>query len=275
MIAETKKLLAILAHPDDESMGMGGTLAKYAAEGVATYLVTATRGEKGWFGAEAEYPGPQALGEIRAAELDKAAEILGLQQVSFLDAIDGELDLAAPEEIIAKLVHHIRDIRPQVVVTFDPSGYYGHPDHIAIAQFTQAALVTAADPFYISSGLDPAHRVDKLYYLAATAGTQAAYQAAFGDLVMNVDGVERRAVAWPDWAVTTRIDASAYWQQAWQAIASHRSQLPGYQKMLDLPEAYHRSLWGAQTFYRAYSLVNGGRAIESDLFMGVEEPVYA
>ena len=86
------KLLAVLAHPDDESLGNGGVLAKYADEGVEVYLVTATRGERGWFGRPEDYPGPAALGEIRERELLEAADILGIREVSFLDYRDGELD---------------------------------------------------------------------------------------------------------------------------------------------------------------------------------------
>lgn len=263
------KLMASLAHPDDESLGTGGILAKYAAEGVLTTLVMATRGERGWSGPAEAYPGPEALGRLREAELQAAARVLGLQRVSVLGYGDGALDQAAPSDVIARLVNELRRNRPQVVVTFDPHGYYGHPDHIAIAQFTSAAVVAAADPDYAAAFGLPAHRVSKLYYLAPTAGPQAAHQAAFGDLVMNIDGVERRAQPWADWAVTTRVDTAAHWQQVWQAIACHRSQLPGYEKLRALPPEHHQQLWGAQTFYRAFSLVNGGRALEQDLFAGL------
>jgi LmbE family N-acetylglucosaminyl deacetylase len=90
------KLMAVLAHSDDESLGVGGILAKYAAEGVETSLVTATRGERGWFGDEQQHPGLEVLGQIREAELRAAAEILGIGSVDFLGYIDGELDQACP-----------------------------------------------------------------------------------------------------------------------------------------------------------------------------------
>lgn len=266
-----RRLMAILAHPDDESMGFGGSLAKYSAEGVETYLVTATRGERGWFGSPEDYPGPQTLGRIRQGELYAAAKTLGLRHISLLDYMDGELDQADPQQITAELVDHLRIFKPQVVVTFDPNGYYGHPDHIAISQFATAAVLAAADPDYARPPSLPHHRVAKLYYLAANQEMQTIYQQAFGDLVMNIDGVERRSVPWQDWAITTRVDSSAYWQQVWQAISKHCTQLPGYQSVLDLPEETHRQLWGAQTFYRALSLVNGGRVMEDDLFAGISE----
>jgi LmbE family N-acetylglucosaminyl deacetylase len=263
------KLMSILAHPDDESMGTGGILAKYAAEGVETYLVTATRGERGWWGEGDAYPGPEAVGNTREKELHAVAQVLGLREFSLLGYLDKELDRANPEEVIGKLVTHLRRVRPQVVVSFGPYGYYGHPDHIAISQFATAAVVAAADPSYDGKQAEPPHRVDKLYYLAATKEEQEVYQAAFGELDTVVDGQERDATPWPDWAVTTRIDTSGHWETIWQAIACHRSQLPGYQSLLDLPEEHHRKLWGAQTFYRVYSLTNGGRNTERDLFAGL------
>lgn len=268
----TLRLMAILAHPDDESLATGGILARYAAEGVETYLITATRGERGWFGEPEAYPGPEALGRMREAELRAAAELLGLQEVSFLDYVDGDLDQADPNEATAKITAHLRRVRPQVVVTFDPNGLYGHPDHIAISQFTMAAIVAAADPGYEGPGADlPPHRVAKLYYRAFRGAEVAAYQAAFGDLVMNIDGVERRPVAWASWAITTRVDTLPYWQRVWQAIACHRTQLPGYEALRALPDETHENLWGVQTFYRVFSLVNGGRQIEDDLFAGLRQ----
>jgi LmbE family N-acetylglucosaminyl deacetylase len=268
-MTEKLRLLAVLAHPDDESMGTGGILAKYAAEGVETYLVTATRGERGWFGDESTYPGAEKLGHTREGELQEAAEVLGIKEHYLLDYMDGDLDQVDPEEAISKLVFYIRKIRPHVVVTFDLFGYYGHPDHIAISQFTNAAIVAAANTNANGNHPYPAHQVSKLYYLAANAAEQAAYQKAFGELVMTIDGVERHATAWPDWAITTHVDTTDYWRVVWDAIARHCSQLPGYQSLLDLPEEYHQKLWGVQTLYRAMSMVNSGREIETDLFTGI------
>ena len=139
------RLMLILAHPDDESLGNGGMVAKYVAEGVETYLVTATRGEQGWFGPEDENPGPEELGRIREAELLEAAEVLGIREVSFLDYRDGEFDRAPADEVVAKIVRHIRRVKPHVVVTFDQNGLYGHPDHIAICQHATAAVAAAGD----------------------------------------------------------------------------------------------------------------------------------
>ena len=97
---KTLRLMCILAHPDDESLGMGGTLAKYASEGIETYLVTATRGERGWWGQEKDYPGLKALGQTRERELRCAAEALGIRDVQILDYVDGDLDQADTREVI-------------------------------------------------------------------------------------------------------------------------------------------------------------------------------
>ena len=165
---EQLRLMCILAHPDDESLGLGGIFAKYAAEGIQTYLITATRGERGWNGQQGAYPGPEALGQLREAELVKAASVLEIEEVTFLDYVDGELDQADPKEAIAKIVTQLRRSRPQVVVTFDPFGSYGHPDHIAISQFALAAVTAAADSDYRLSPEWPPHRTSKFYYMAST-----------------------------------------------------------------------------------------------------------
>jgi LmbE family N-acetylglucosaminyl deacetylase len=269
MNPEPLKLMCVLAHPDDESLATGGILAKYAAQGVQTYLVMATRGERGWFGPAAADPGPQALGRVREAELRAAAQVLGLSEVVYLDYSDGELDQVEHSAAIAKIVTELRRIRPDVVVTFDPNGMYGHPDHIAISQLTTTAVMAAADPSYLDARAGAPHRVAKLYYRAFLSAEREAYEAAFGRLVMPVDSVERRFTAWPEWAITTRIDSSAYWKQVWKAVACHRSQLPYSQKLKALPDEVHSRLWATQTYYRALSLVNGGREMESDLFAGL------
>ena len=259
-----KKILAVLAHPDDETLGFGGTLARYAATGLETHLICATRGQRGWFGAPDDYPGAAALGLIREGELRQAAQVLNLKSVHLLDYMDGELDQAEPESIIPQIAAHVRRIRPQIVLTFDPYGVYGHPDHIAIAQFTTAAMIEAAGGPQ-GNGLPP-HRVEALYYRVMTQAELAAYQSAFGDLVMAIDGVERRATVWPEWAVSTRIDTRHYVAQVWKAVQAHCSQLPGYERLMALPAAEQQAIFGTQTFYRAFSFTARGREQQTELF---------
>jgi LmbE family N-acetylglucosaminyl deacetylase len=268
-MAEELKLMAILAHPDDESLGNGGIFAKYAAEGVKTYLVTATRGERGWFGDEETNPGLESLGKIREKELLNAAEVLGIRYVDFLDYIDGDLDQALPAEAIAKIVGHLRRVRPDVVVTFGQYGSYGHPDHIAISQFTTAAIVEAANTNSLYNRDLAPHSVSKLYYMAETEDQFVVYQSAFGELVMHIDGAKRGMVTWPAWSVTSRIDTWKHWRTVAHAISCHKSQLPAFHALEQLSEEQRKLLWGTQTYYRAFSLVNGGRKIEEDLFEGL------
>ena len=268
-------LFRSLAHPDDESLGAGGVIAKYASEGVDVFLLTATRGDSGRYRGhrsdEREHPGPSALAQIREAELRAAASVLGVRDVSLLDYHDQHLDRANPRQAVAGIVEHLRRVRPDVVVTFGPDGAYGHPDHIAISQFTTAAIVAAAEPAFGCDGTEAAvpHSVSKLYYLAWTESTWAAYQAAVRTLSSTVDGVERHATPWPDWAITTVVDTRNFWSTAWRAISSHESQVAAYERLKDLSPEHHEALWGWQSFYRAFSTVNGGRARETDLFEGI------
>jgi LmbE family N-acetylglucosaminyl deacetylase len=268
------KLLAVLAHPDDESLGFGGTLARYAAEGVETYLVTATRGEHGRFGALGKGADPAEVGRVRESELRAAAAVLGIREIFILGYPDGGVDNIDAGLAIRALSRHIRRIRPDVIVTFGPEGAYGHPDHIAISQITTAAAVCAADCGYSLDGGSPQdslppHRVSKLYYLAWRNNKWEAYQAAFRKLTSMVDGVQRQATPWPDWAVTTEIDTSASWPVVWKAVRCHQTQMSIYERLQDLTDEQQKALWGSQEFYRVYSTVNGGRRPESDLFEGL------
>jgi LmbE family N-acetylglucosaminyl deacetylase len=268
--------MAVLAHPDDESLGVGGTLAKYAAEGIEVFLLTATRGDRGRYRGHAtddhRHPGPLALAKIREAELRNAASVLGVREVSVLDYHDQDLDRADPRGAVASIAGHLRRVRPHVVVTFGPDGAYGHPDHVAISQFTTAAAIAAGDAGFTLSGVEAGrapHAVSKLYYIAWAEAAWAAYQAAFKKLTSTVDGVERQATPWPDWAITTAIDTRAFWATVWRAVSCHESQIAGYERLKALSPQHHEALWGRQSFYRVFSTVNGGRALETDLFEGI------
>jgi LmbE family N-acetylglucosaminyl deacetylase len=260
-------LMGVFAHPDDETLGVGGVFARYAAEGIRTSVVTATRGDRGRFrgirhGEGPEHPGPEALALIREQELRAASRVLGIEDVTLLDYGDGRLDEADPVQAAARIAAEIRRVRPHVVLTFAPDGAYGHPDHIAICQLATAAVVAAA------SG-DAPHTVSKLYYMATTQARWDAYQEAFKKLVSLVDGVERQAQPWPEWMVTTTVDTREQWPTVWRAVVCHDSQVGGYEKLRHLAPEHHEALWGRQQFYRVMSVVNGGRRMETDLFEGL------
>lgn len=264
------RLMAILAHPDDESLGCGFCLAHYASQGVHVSLVMGTRGERGWGGAPDDFPGLEVLGAIREKELRCAADCLGIEEITFLDYIDGDLDKANPQDAIRKISHAIRRVKPQVVLTFDPAGAYGHPDHIAIAQYAVAAIVAAADVHYADvEGLAP-YTVQKTYYMLDTEALVEMVQRVWGGITFEVDGETRLHTPWPNWAATTRVDASASWQKGLDAIACHVSQVEDLmEKLMELPKTNDHLVWTNQTFFRVFSLVNGGREVETDLFAGL------
>jgi LmbE family N-acetylglucosaminyl deacetylase len=268
-LTDSLRLMCILAHPDDESLGVGATLARYAKEGIETYLITATRGERGRFGDAAVRPPLHVVGEVREAELRAAGKELGIREIHFLDYIDGDLDRASPADAHRKIVPLIRRIRPHVVVTFGPDGAYGHPDHIAISQLACSAVLFAADAGYAAVSGEAPHRVSKFYYVAWSKPKWDAYQAALKKLVVTVDGVERQASPWPQWAVTSVLNTADVWDTVWRAVGCHQTQMAIYGKLEHLSAEHHRALWGTQEFYRVFSSVNGGRAIETDLFEGL------
>jgi LmbE family N-acetylglucosaminyl deacetylase len=271
----TRRMMVVTAHPDDECLGFGGVLAKYAADGVETVLVTATRGQAGRYRGHAQgtagHPGSDELARIRERELRAAAGVLGIARVIVLDYQDQRVDQADAAGAVSALSAAIRRARPDVVLTFAPDGAYGHPDHVAVSQMTAAAIVAAADREYgadVLRALAP-HTVSKLYYLAWNAEAWAAFQRAFRKLVSVVDGVERQATPWADWSITTVIDTRSSWRTVWRAVSCHESQTAAYAGLAALGDDDHERLWGWQSFYRVFSLVNGGRQRETDLFEGI------
>lgn len=166
--ASGHRLMGVWAHPDDESFGMSGTMARVSQHGGEAAIVCATRGEVGEI-AEGTGATPETLGKIREHELREACEAVGVTDVSFLDYIDGQVADADTDEAIGRIVYHLRRFRPHVVVTFAPNGGYGHVDHMAISRLTLAALRAAAEPTrypqQIAQGLAP-HTVSKLYFTA-------------------------------------------------------------------------------------------------------------
>jgi len=168
-----KVLLSVLAHPDDESFGMGGTLAKYAGQGVDVHLICATRGEAGEV--DPEYlEGFSSIAELRERELNCAVDQLGINPVHLLSYRDsgmtGSRDNENPralmnapiEQVAGEIAEYIRKIKPQVVLTFDPIGGYRHPDHICIHQAATRAFSLAGDPDFKSDS--PTFQPTRLFY---------------------------------------------------------------------------------------------------------------
>lgn len=264
------RLMCIFAHPDDEALGCGFTLAKVASEGVQITLVCATRGERGWQGVPEVFPGEVAFGKIREAELLEASKVLGIREVVFLDYLDGDLSRVNTLEAVGKIAREIRRVRPQVVVTFDPSGAYGHPDHIAISQYSLGGVMAAADIGYIDSAGFPPHRVEKVYYMVDTAELVQMVKETIGPISIEVGGVVREHFGWPGWAVTTWINAVDHWETGLKAIACHQTQVSGIlDRLYRLPETHDPGVWANQAFYRVFSLVPVEGHLETDLFEGL------
>jgi LmbE family N-acetylglucosaminyl deacetylase len=155
--ATTTALLAILAHPDDESFAMGGTLARYAAAGAVVRLIYATRGEAGIPGLSQE-----AAGQVRQAELSQAVSVLGVREVRFLDYQDGTLAQGEPAVAIERLAAILDELRPRAVITFGPDGISGHPDHVTVGAWVTAAFDRAGA---VGWGA-------RLFYIAPSEATQ-------------------------------------------------------------------------------------------------------
>src|SRR5258708_5538879 len=249
----TKRLLGIFAHPDDEGT-MSGALLQYSTSGVETGLVCATRGEVGEI-ADPALATPENLGEVREGEMRGAADVLGVRNLWFLGYRDsgmaGTADNEDPRafaqasaaEVVGKLVGIIRQFRPQVMVTFDESGAYGHPDHIAIYRYTTSAFYAAADAVqYPEHG--PAHMVSKLYYSAfprsfvremSEWSKSQNYEGSFKDLDPEKLGI-------PDEQISIRLDVERWQETKARSWAMHRTQLNSNIIMTQLPEEVQRRL---------------------------------
>jgi N-acetyl-1-D-myo-inositol-2-amino-2-deoxy-alpha-D-glucopyranoside deacetylase len=279
-------LMAVFAHPDDESFGIGGTLARYGSDpDVRVVLVCATRGEAGEI-SKPELASFERLGEVREQELRCACRTLGVQALHFLDYRDsgmaGTADNEHPralaradfDEAVGKVVGHIRRERPDVVVTFDEHGGYGHPDHIAIHHIAKAAFATAADPEryaeQINAGMEP-HQASKLYYTAIPNRFFRSVVEKLQELGLEVPEryLERLDnFGLPDEACTTDIDVRGFWNAKQAAVACHATQLSADSIFATLPPEIMRELQAWECFQLAETLV-GEDGDSHDLFTGL------
>lgn len=294
-------LMVVHAHPDDECIGTGGTFPRYAAEGVRTVLVTATLGDEGEIHdpdldeAEAR----PRLAAIREAELRRAVAILGVSDLELLGYRDsGMVDTPAnadpsnfhnadPEEALGRMVRLIRHYRPQVLVTYNEDGGYGHPDHLQCHRVTAAAFDAAGDPARFPDA-GPAWTPSKLYATAWSRELWTELRAEmkerglpFGDeqegespdeaektVAGDEDGAATEEEEWgqSEATITTFIDTSAHWEAARDAIRQHRTQPLGF--FLSLPDDLIARVYGRDFFILLRSRVESARP-EDDLFAGV------
>jgi LmbE family N-acetylglucosaminyl deacetylase len=279
-----KVILAVLAHPDDETFGMGGTLALYAREGAEVHLVCATRGEVGEV-PDGMMDGFSTVAELREDELNRAGKLLGLTSINFLGYRDsgmpGSADnshpqalAAAPlEEVTGKVVHYIRLLKPQVVLTFDPIGGYRHPDHIAIQRATEKAFYAAGDKNQFKDDL-PAFAPEKLYFHTMPKGV-----LRFGIFLMRIMGrdphkfgrngdIDLASIAEVSFPKNAVINFREVAEVREQAAACHASQGGTQITSGGLIGMIRRYFGSKDLFMRAFPQPD--RHIEKDLFEGIK-----
>ena len=289
-----KRLLLVHAHPDDETIGTGAAMAKYASEGVAVTLVTCTLGEEG----EVLVPDLEhlaadqtdALGEHRIGELAEAMRLLGVSDHRFLGGPgrfrdSGMMGVPSNErddcfwradllEAATSLVEVIREIRPQVVVTYDDFGGYGHPDHIQAHRVTHYAVALAESASF-RPDLGPAWSVAKVYWTAfprsiVREGILALReQGSDSDFAaMDPDDIP---FACEDSLITTAIEANEFTDAKMAALAAHRTQVTVDGGFFALSNNLGSQVWGTEYFRLARGqlgpLSDDGK--ETDLFAGV------
>lgn len=273
----TKRLLGVFAHPDDEGL-VGGAFLHYNMLGVETGLVCATRGEVGEI-SDPVLATPENLGEVREQELREAAEALNVHNLWFLGYRDSgmagtpenqdsrSLARASAAEVIGRLVAIIRQFRPQVMVTFDETGGYGHPDHIAIYKYTTGAFHSAADAAQYPE-LGPAHAVSKLYYssfarrhiMMMADWLQAQnYEGVFKDFDINQMGLA-------DDQISVLLDVEPWNETKARSWAKHRTQMNPNTPLARLPEDLQRKWRSTECYQLAASRVGPDVAGENDLF---------
>ncbi len=280
-MTEKKTLLAVLAHPDDESFGMGGTLALYASRGVDVHLVCATRGEVGEVAPEM-LEGFESIAKLRESELRCAAGILGLAGIHFLDYRDsgmpGSPDNTHPQalaaqpldEVARNVVCYIRELKPQVVLTFDPIGGYRHPDHIAIQRATVRAFEQAGNPDFAPESL-PTYAPQRLYLHKMPNGLlKLAVKVLpligkdphkFGS---NGD-IDLVPIAEVDFPTNARIDIHSVLKKKGAAGACHASQ-GGGRMGGGIVSLLMRLFSRTESFMRLYPPVAEGEKVTRDLF---------
>lgn len=280
-------LMAVFAHPDDETFGIGGTMARYGADpDVRVVLVTATRGEAGEI-SDPKLATPDRLGQVREEELRCACRVLGVEALHFLGFRDSgmagtpenqdprALAMADPREAVGRIVSLIRRERPQVVVTHDETGGYGHPDHIAVHHHTKAAFAAAGDPArypeQIAAGLEP-YQPQKLFYTAIPRRFFRAVIVKLEELGIPVpERLQRRQdgpFGLPDEFCTTDVNVVDFWDTKRSAFQCHATQIKPDNFFSVLPPDVMRELQAWECFQLAESTI-GGEDGSHDLFAGL------
>jgi LmbE family N-acetylglucosaminyl deacetylase len=223
MTGDTPALLAVLAHPDDETFRPGGTLALLAQRGIKVHVLTLTHGEAGSCG-EPPLCTPDELPSVRERELRCASAALGIQQPRLLDYADGHLHEADTETMIAHILSVVNEVRPQVLLSFGTDGLSGHLDHIAVGQWTNEAF----------------RRAEGIAALYTVAVPQS--------LAQRLDMRQIHPVA--DEAIALTVDVSSVWETKLAAIRCHATQWSS-SPMMSVPAECQHLFFGREYFVRA------------------------
>jgi LmbE family N-acetylglucosaminyl deacetylase len=282
------RLLACFAHPDDEAFPVGGALAAHAARGVAVRLVTATSGEAGDI-RDAGSATPETLGSVRRSELARAAVALGLEGHTVLEYRDSGMPGApsnshhrafinAPDEVVVEqLVGEIRRFRPQVVLTFEPGGLYGHPDHIAISRHTSEAFHRAADAaaftHQLANDVKP-HAAVRLFYSARPRGFRMdwALRLRAAGIDFPLPSPERAQEGTPSEEIHLEMDVTDYLGPKLACIHCHRTQVGPNWPYDKAPQEVTAHILGREHYIRAFPPVGPGEAVPPDFFSGLTLP---
>jgi LmbE family N-acetylglucosaminyl deacetylase len=268
--------MAVHAHPDDEASSTGGVLARYASEGIRTVLVMCTDGAYG-DGPHGAKPGerghdPSAVVRMRLAELAESCAILGVTDLELLGYADsgmmgwpsntsvGAFWATPVDDAAERLATLIRRHRPDVVVTYDQNGFYGHPDHIQAHRITMAAVEL----------LDPADAPAKVYWSTISHATMREFSARMREFGVDWDMVadDQPAIGLPDDQITTWIDTREFARQKYRALGAHASQ-PDNALFLKLGLDTFTDLLGIETFLRVRDTTGPASGIETDMFAGL------
>jgi mycothiol S-conjugate amidase len=289
-MAPRLSLLSIHAHPDDESSKGAGTVAKYHAEGVHTVLVCCTGGEEGdILNPAMDRDEVKAdIGAVRRAELDKAAAIIGYDEVVMLGYRDSGMPEseanANPEafanaeldEAVGRLVAVIRRTRPQVILTYgDEQQGYPHPDHLRVHDITAPAVERAADPAWYPEAGDP-WQVAKVYYSVWSKKRAELTHAKYLELGLESPYTEEWfSRPWQDERITTAIDIEGYGHIRFDALLAHATQIdPASPFWFGLPREISEGIHPYDDYIRASSLVDAPTP-EDDLFAGLREQAWS
>jgi LmbE family N-acetylglucosaminyl deacetylase len=217
-------LLGVFAHPDDEQ-GLGGVFTKAVREGAKAYILCATRGQAGQI-SDPALATPETLGEVREQELRDAVAVFGWEPPILLDYYDGKVNQSPVETVADDIIRVMRELKPQVVVTFESTGGYGHVDHIAIHHATNLAIEKVNDPGY-RPDLGPAHHVDKYYYIAFPRSAMQKFIQSMGEEA-DFGGDQRtiplETMGIPDELISTVVDVREFRDVRVRGMAAHRTQ---------------------------------------------------